>query len=454
MEENSNKAKMHSPISERMGFVALMILQIILFMLFAVFVRYGKAALPAEVPGLFQEHVSKYPHFQDVHVMIFVGFGFLMTFLKKYGYSATGYTLFMSALIIQWTILVKGFFHMYDGKIELSLEHIIHSDISAAVPLISMGVLLGRTTPIQLLFMALFEIILFAVNEYVTLEILSICDVGGSITVHAFGAYFGLAVSFMLRPKKEENEPGQYEAPTYTSDLFAMIGTLFLWIYWPSFNSVLADGTAQERAILNTYLSLAGATVTAFVLSTMMSHEKKLDMVHVQNSTLAGGVAVGTVCNLMIGGHGAILIGILAGSLSVIGYRYVTPAMAAKLRLHDTCGVHNLHGMPGIIAGLGSIVYAYLATKEDYKYDLGAIFPAMASQPKNLTSNHIIGGYERSARAQAGFQLFGLFMTIIIAIVGGLIVGLVLRCTCFRKLQKEEQHQDELYWEVPEQKSE
>uniref|UniRef100_A0A1B0B0C1 Ammonium transporter AmtB-like domain-containing protein n=1 Tax=Glossina palpalis gambiensis TaxID=67801 RepID=A0A1B0B0C1_9MUSC len=445
---------MHSPISERMGFVALMILQIILFMLFAVFVRYGKAALPAEVPGLFQEHVSKYPHFQDVHVMIFVGFGFLMTFLKKYGYSATGYTLFMSALIIQWTILVKGFFHMYDGKIELSLEHIIHSDISAAVPLISMGVLLGRTTPIQLLFMALFEIILFAVNEYVALEILSICDVGGSITVHAFGAYFGLAVSLMLRPKKEENEPGQYEAPTYTSDLFAMIGTLFLWIYWPSFNSVLADGTAQERAILNTYLSLAGATVTAFVLSTMMSHEKKLDMVHVQNSTLAGGVAVGTVCNLMIGGHGAILIGILAGSLSVIGYRYVTPAMTAKLRLHDTCGVHNLHGMPGIIAGLGSIVYAYLATKEDYKYDLGAIFPAMASQPKNLTSNHIIGGYERSARAQAGFQLFGLFMTIIIAIVGGLIVGLVLRCTCFRKLQKEEQHQDELYWEVPELKSE
>ncbi|KAL9911783.1 rhesus blood group-associated glycoprotein Rh50 isoform 2-T9 [Glossina fuscipes fuscipes] len=445
---------MHSPISERMGFVALMILQIILFMLFAVFVRYGKAALPAEVPGLFQEHVSKYPHFQDVHVMIFVGFGFLMTFLKKYGYSATGYTLFMSALIIQWTILVKGFFHMYDGKIELSLEHIIHSDISAAVPLISMGVLLGRTTPIQLLFMALFEIILFAVNEYVALEILSICDVGGSITVHAFGAYFGLAVSLMLRPKKEENDPGQYEAPTYTSDLFAMIGTLFLWIYWPSFNSVLADGTAQERAILNTYLSLAGATVTAFVLSTMMSHEKKLDMVHVQNSTLAGGVAVGTVCNLMIGGHGAILIGILAGSLSVIGYRYVTPAMTAKLRLHDTCGVHNLHGMPGIIAGLGSIVYAYLATKEDYKYDLGAIFPAMASQPKNLTSNHIIGGYERSARAQAGFQLFGLFMTIIIAIVGGLIVGLVLRCTCFRKLQKEEQHQDELYWEVPELKSE
>lgn len=30
--------------------------------------------------------------------------------------------------------------------------------------------------------------------------------------------------------------------------------------------------------------------------------------------------------------------------------------------------------------------------------------------------------------------------------------GLVLKYTSFRKLQKEEQHQDELYWEVPEER--
>lgn len=49
--------------------------------------------------------------------MIFVGFGFLMTFLRKYGYSATGYTLFMAALVVQWSVLMKGFLHMEGGKI-------------------------------------------------------------------------------------------------------------------------------------------------------------------------------------------------------------------------------------------------------------------------------------------------------------------------------------------------
>ena len=29
-----------------------------------------------------------YPLYQDVHVMMFIGFGFLMTFLHKYGFSA------------------------------------------------------------------------------------------------------------------------------------------------------------------------------------------------------------------------------------------------------------------------------------------------------------------------------------------------------------------------------
>ena len=49
-----------------------------------------------------------------------------------------------------------------------------------------------------------------------------------------------------------------------------------------------------------------------------------------QNATLAGGVAVGTSADMMIGTHGALIIGSLAGTLSVIGYKYITVGTVGK----------------------------------------------------------------------------------------------------------------------------
>lgn len=71
-------------------------------------------------------------------------------------------------------------------------------------------------------------------------------------------------------------------------------------------------------------------------------------MVHVQNSTLAGGVAVGSVCNLLIGPHGAILIGIVAGAVSVLGYRYLTVSSLLWILIYlnscySSCGWLKLH---------------------------------------------------------------------------------------------------------------
>ena len=51
--------------------------------------------------------------FQDVHVMIFIGFGFLMTFLKKYGLSAVSLNMICAALSIEIFTLVYGFFHLH-----------------------------------------------------------------------------------------------------------------------------------------------------------------------------------------------------------------------------------------------------------------------------------------------------------------------------------------------------
>ena len=44
----------------------------------------------------------------------------------------------------------------------------------------------------------------------------------------------------------------------------------------------------------------------------------------IQNATLAGGVAVGASANLLVNPWGAILIGMIGGIISVLGYTYVT----------------------------------------------------------------------------------------------------------------------------------
>ncbi|NXA57534.1 RHAG protein, partial [Nothocercus julius] len=294
--------------------------------------------------------------FQDVHVMIFVGFGFLMTFLKKYGFSSVGINMLIAALGLQWSTLMQGFWHRKGGKININMRSMINADFSTAAALISFGALLGKTSPVQMLILTILEITLFACNEHLVTEVFQATDVGASMTIHAFGAYFGLAVALLLyRPglkNKHENEES-----TYHSDIFAMIGTLFLWLFWPSANSAIArDQGHQTIAIVNTYYSLAACTVLTFALSSLVDERGKFSMVLIQNATLAGGVAIGTCADMSVYPVAAMCIGSLAAIISVLGFKFLTPFVASKLHIHDTCGVHNLHGLPGILGGVAGII--------------------------------------------------------------------------------------------------
>lgn len=59
-------------------------------------------------------------------------------------------------------------------------------------------------------------------------------------------------------------------------------GTLFLCVFWPSFNSVLVDNRTPGRrlgAVLSTYLALAVSAVTAAAVSSLSSPEGKLNPV-------------------------------------------------------------------------------------------------------------------------------------------------------------------------------
>lgn len=419
--------------------------QILMIILFGVLVRYD----PKQAGGIKdgesegEEGVLRYPVFQDVHVMIFVGFGFLMTFLKKYGYSAVGYNFFLSALAIQWYIVIAGCIEhrgMTDFTISLNIEKLITADFSAAAVLITFGVVLGKVSRLQLFIICILEILMFAVNEFILLEELKIADAGGSLVVHCFGCYFGLAVSFMLRNINNNVNDNPKEASDERSDIFAMIGTLFLWLYWPSFNSALIyDPNDQQRTVINTYLSLVACCVTTFAVSALLTKERKLSMVHVQNATLAGGVAIGTVANMIVQPWGAVLIGSLAGILSVLGYNYVTPFLKKTFRIHDTCGVNNLHGMPALLAGVAGIICARMATSETYHESLETVFAAR----KN-----------RTEAKQSVYQLIAVAVTLGISIASGLITGFIVRQKIFDPPSEEKMYDDKSYWEIPEPHSE
>lgn len=82
--------------------------------------------------------------------------------------------------------------------------------------------------------MGLVQIVGYTLNEQIVYGSLGVYDVGGSMTIHTFGAYFGVTVSLIL---SKIVKPKSKAEPNYTSNIFAMLGTLFLWMFWPSFNA-------------------------------------------------------------------------------------------------------------------------------------------------------------------------------------------------------------------------
>lgn len=419
--------------------------QLSLVIIFAIFGEYSPGSKPIlESTIRVEESYSLNKHystFQDVHIMIFFGIGYLLTFIKRYGYSALGMNFLLGSFSVQWSIVVRGFVDMLaHGRktFEVGLLQMILGDFTAAVVLITMCVMLGKLSPTQYIVMAFFEVIVTVISEHFALNVLLATDVGGSMVIHVFAAYFGLAMAKVMHKKSVVEN--QNQEPEYHSDIFSMIGTLILWVYWPSFNSMLAlPDDARMRAALNTYLSMSACCMVSFLLCTFLN-KGKFVMEYMQNATLAGGVAIGTSANLVLHPFAALIIGSLAGIVSVLGFRYSTTFLANKLRIHDACGVNNLHGYPGIFAGIiAALVTLINANKETYGESFFIIYSAMDPNSQN-----------RTKYAQALYQLAALGVSIVTAIIGGLLTGYILKLPIWNKVEDECLFLDDAYWQLPE----
>lgn len=101
------------------------------------------------------------------------------------------------------------------------------------------------------------------------------------------------------------------------------------------------------------------------------------------------------------------LVGLIVGSISALGFRYLSPFLQDKFGFHDVCGVLNLHGIPGVCGGIISAI--------------------VASRGQSVFSNNFSKMYKsgRGANGNAGYQLAGLAVTMGIAFLTGLITGFI-----------------------------
>ena len=82
------------------------------------------------------------------------------------------------------------------------------------------------------------------------------------------------------------------------------------------------------------------------------------------------------------------IIGIVAGAISTVGFAIFQEKQEKFHKIVDTCGVSNLHGIPGVFGGLAAII--------------------------------VVDGIDASA------QIKGIIVTVVLAVVAGLLSGKII----------------------------
>lgn len=428
-------------------FYAMLVVQVLFVLLFLAAVSYGpgaSGAAPASgngtaLPGApsSSSDASRFALYQDMHLFVFAGFGLVLAFLHKASYSGLGLSFLVAALAVEWYILAGGVCRTLFTGVGLTVDvsRLVAADFAAAAVLVAWGAMLGKLSPPQAVVATLLCVPAYALNEQIGIY-LGAADAGGAIGIHTFGAAFGLACAMFASPSLVTIGHARDKA-VYHSDVFALIGTLVLFVFFPSFNAALSAGysTARNRAVTNSVLALCASAFTGFLLNAQLSPGHRFSMALVQRATLAGGVAIAAVAGAPVQPGGALVIGTAAAFVANYGAAQLGPYLARTLSLHDTAGVLSSHLLPGLLGGLASVFVAGLTSDSSFgsPADLSLVYPRRGSGA--------------SASQQAFAQLWWLFMTLIIALLCGGATAFVVRAKALMPPRHE--FTDEEFWLTP-----
>lgn len=194
-------------------------------------------------------------------------------------------------------------------------------------------------------------------------------DFAGSTVVHSVGAWVGLAGAAVIGPRiGKYTKEGKPRAIPGQNLALGALGVFILWFGWFGFNpgsQLAATGSENASAIahifITTNLAAAAGAVTA-MLVTWIKH-KRPGLSLTLNGALAGLVAITAGCDVVSPG-GAVIIGILAGTLLVFGVAFIDRV----LKVDDPVGAVSVHGLNG---ALGTIMVGFFSTSNGLLYGGG-----------------------------------------------------------------------------------
>ena len=233
---------------------------------------------------------------------------------------------------------------------------------------------------------------------------MGVFDFAGGLVVHTTAGVSALVIAYSLGSRK--NFPKNFNPPH--SPVLAMIGACMLWVGWFGFNagSALAANENAGMAMLVTHISAATATITWMFIDWIKNG--KPGLVGMITGMIAG-LATITPASGFVGPTGAIILGILAGSICY----YCVGFVKFKLQIDDSLDVFAVHGVGGI---LGTLLAGILAT--DFFGGLGL---------------------EKSAAEQTMIQVIGILSVALLSFVGTVIIVKIIKLTTGLRVPEDEE---------------
>ena len=233
---------------------------------------------------------------------------------------------------------------------------------------------------------------------------MGVFDFAGGLVVHTTAGISALVIAYSLGSRKDF--PKNFNPPH--SPVLAMIGACMLWVGWFGFNagSALAANESAGMAMLVTHISAATATITWMFIDWIKNG--KPGLVGMITGMIAG-LATITPASGFVGPMGAIILGILAGSICY----YCVGFVKFKLQIDDSLDVFAVHGVGGI---LGTLLAGILAT--DFFGGLGL---------------------DKSAAEQTMIQAIGILSVALLSFVGTVIIVKIIKLTTGLRVPEDEE---------------